>query len=103
MKKGSIMCILNLWSDGRVHRSIIHCGKSFAKMPNCANRCESNSEHKDVLVHCKSEMNFYFKIKDHNHLMKTLAKIRKSRQVKIRKYVKKAIYHWEQHMSLFKL
>ncbi len=46
------------------------------------NRCESNSEHKDVLLHRKSEMNFYFKIKAHNHLMKTLAKIRKSHQVK---------------------
>ena len=82
MKKGSVACILNLRSDGRVRHSIIHCGKSFVKTTNCANRCESNSEYKDVLVHCKSEINFYFKIKVHNHLMKTLAKIRKSHQVK---------------------
>ena len=34
------------------------------------------------MLHRKSEMNFYFKIKAHNHLMKTLAKIRKSHQVK---------------------
>ena len=52
------------------------------KRQSVQNRCESNSEHKDVLLHRKSEMNFYFKIKAHNHLMKTLAKIRKSHQVK---------------------
>lgn len=82
--EGKAEFILTLMPDGTVHRSILQYGKVFidnAKSSTASNityrkdRWFINPERTEVVVSRKEGANFYYTIKDSNHLVMNLDKI----------------------------
>lgn len=81
--EGTAEYILNLKEDGFVHRSIVQYGKVFTeksmpKFDNANYRRDTwsvNLDENELIVHRKEGVNFYYQIKDPQHLVMDLDKI----------------------------
>lgn len=109
-KHGTAEFILNLLSDGTVHRSIIHFGRVFVEKllsddSNTNYRKDQwrvNPEQTELLVHRQEGVVFYYKIIDKNHLVMNLEKIRNDPQAKNKEMFEKGYPQPKKAYELFR-